>query len=307
MVSSWEDGLFVLDGGKTEHLFKGAQISCLAHDGAGGALAVLDSRSLWARPAGEAWRELGSSEASPHCCLSVGGRIIVGTDDARLLEQALDGWRPLTGFDATPGRSGWYAGAAVVDGKLLGPPLGIRSMASACDQRALLVNVHVGGVPRSVDGGVSWRPTIDIEADVHEVWTHPSRPEIAVAAAAAGLCVSRDGGASWTVSCEGLHAAHCSAVALTEHDLYISAADSPFAEEGAVYRRRIDEDGPPQLVGRGLPDRLDRGVDTRGIGARGETLAIVDRGGTLYASHNGGASWSLQARGFPAPSGVLIC
>ena len=35
--------------------------------------------------------------------------------------------------------------------------------------------------------------------------------------------------------------------------------------------------------------------------------SIVDRGGTLYASHNGGASWSLQARGFPAPSGVLIC
>jgi hypothetical protein len=307
MISSWSDGLFVLDGGRTEHLFKGAQVSCLAHDGAGGVLAIVDSHSLWVCPAGETWRELGSNEAPLYCCISVGRRILAGTDDARVFTQSADGWRQLSGFDATPGRASWYAGAAVVDGRLLGPPLGVRSMASACDQSALLVNVHVGGIPRSTDGGASWRPTIDIDADVHEVCTHPSRPEIAVAAAASGLCLSRDGGANWTITSEGLHASHCSAVAMTEQDLYIAASDGPFDAEGAVYRRRIDDDGPLQLVGRGLPDRLDGGADTRCIGAHGEALAIADRSGALYGSNNGGASWSLQARGFPDPSGVLIC
>jgi RND family efflux transporter MFP subunit len=35
-----------------------------------------------------------------------------------------------------------------------------------------LVNVHVGGIPRSVDSGATWAPTIDVDADVHEVKDH---------------------------------------------------------------------------------------------------------------------------------------
>jgi len=63
----------------------------------------------------------------------------------------------------------------------------------------LLANVHVGGIPRSVDGGVTWQPTIDIDSDVHEVRAHPKRRGTVVAAAAVGLCTSSDGGATWTV------------------------------------------------------------------------------------------------------------
>ncbi len=307
MVSSWRDGLFVLEGAEVAHLFEGASVSGLAPDGAGEVLAIVDGRSLWARSSGQDWRRLALSDAALSCCLSVGGRIFAGTDDARLLELSEDGWSPLDGLDATPGRERWYAGAAMVDGQLLGPPLGVRSIAAACDDGALFVNVHVGGIPRSTDGGASWRPTVDIDADVHEVCAHPSRPGIVAAAAAAGLGLSRDGGATWTFTLEGLHASHCSAVALSEDHVFVSAAIDPFAAEGAVYRRPIEGDGPLELVGGGLPDRLDRGADTRCIAARGDILAIVDRGGKLYELDNGGTSWSLRESGLPDPSGILIC
>jgi hypothetical protein len=85
-----------------------------------------------------------------------------------------------------------------------GRRLEIRSMAAACDGAVLLANVHVGGVPRSTDSGLIWRPTIDIDSDVHQVCAHPARPDIVIAAA--GLCISRDAGTTWAIEQKGLHA-----------------------------------------------------------------------------------------------------
>lgn len=93
----------------------------------------------------------------------------------------------------------------------------------------LLANVHVGGIPRSVDGGATWQPTIEIDSDVHEVRAHPNRPGMVAAAAAIGLCTSSDGGATWEVEQRGLHALHCSAVAFAGDDILVSAAADPFA------------------------------------------------------------------------------
>jgi hypothetical protein len=106
----------------------------------------------------------------------------------------------------------------VIDGQRVGPPLGIRSIAATADGAVLLANVHVGGVPRSTDGGATWQPTIAIDSDVHEVRAHPHRPGVVMAAAAIGLCTSRDGGVTWNVEQEGLHAAYCSAVAFAGDD-----------------------------------------------------------------------------------------
>src|SRR5213079_2923993 len=61
--------------------------------------------------------------------------------------------------------------------------------------------------------GATWRSTIDVDSDVHEVRAHPNRPGIVMAAAAIGLCTSRDAGATWDLEQDGLHAPFCSAVA----------------------------------------------------------------------------------------------
>jgi photosystem II stability/assembly factor-like uncharacterized protein len=192
----------------------------------------------------------------------------------------------------------------LVDGQRLGPPLGVRSI-SATASGVLLANVHVGGIPRSTDGGASWHPTIAIDTDVHEVRAHPSRPDIVAAAAAAGLCTSTDGGATWSVQRDGLHASYCSAVAFMGDDVLVAAAEHHFAPEGRIYRRSIYEASPARPVD-GLPEWTNGIVDTQCIAASGARIAFIDQGGTVYASRDAGRSWSRWAQGLSSPSGVLL-
>jgi photosystem II stability/assembly factor-like uncharacterized protein len=239
--------------------------------------------------------------------VAVGGIIYVGTDDARVLRVSANGeLEQLRGFDKVPGRDTWYAGSAVINGQRVGPPLGIRSMTATPDGAVLLANVHVGGIPRSTDGGATWHPTIAVDSDVHEVRAHPTRPGVMMAAAAIGLCTSRDTGLTWTVEQEGMHAAHCSAVAFAGDDVLVSASVDPFAAQGAVYRRPVDGDGPLVAVAGGFPAWTDGKVDTGCIATHGPAVAIADRKGNLYVSADTGRSWSRQADGLPAPSSVLV-
>ncbi len=279
----------------------------LAPDGRGGALAIVDGHALCRRTAEGAWSTLATSEADLACCTSAAAVIYLGTDDARVLRLGAGGdLAPLPGFNAVAGRERWYAGQALVDGRMLGPPLGIRSLTATADGSTLLANVHVGGIPRSTDGGATWHATIDVDADVHEVRAHPARPAIVMAAAAVGLCLSRDGGATWVVEHEGLHAPHCAAVAFAGEDVLISASEDPFSPKGGIYRRPVDGPGPLVAVGGGLPEWLDGRADTGCIAASGAVVAIADGGGNVYVSSDAGRRWSRWAGGLPMPSGVLI-
>jgi photosystem II stability/assembly factor-like uncharacterized protein len=307
LVATWSDGLFVVTGGTSHQELADQPVNGLAPDGDGGALAIVAGRSLRRRtPAGK-WLTIAVSEANLSCCTVLGDSIFVGTDDAQVLRVGANGkLEPLSGLNQIAGRDRWYAGTALIDGQLVGPPLGIRSMTATCDDAVLLVNVHVGGIPRSTDGGVTWQPTIDIEHDVHQVCAHPTRPDIVIAAAASGLCVSKDSGATWNTEQDGLHASYCSAVALTGEDILVAASEHHFSAHGAIYRRRIDEPGPLQPVGGGLPREIEGIVDTGCIAAHGSTVAVVDGAGNLYTSEDAGRTWSRRIEHLPTPSSLLI-
>jgi hypothetical protein len=308
LVATWENGLFSVTGETVRQELANQSVRGLAGDGRGGVLAIVGGHSLFRRSSDGEWTEIAKSEFDLSCCVPIGDVVFVGTDDARILRVDPGGaLQCLTGFDAVAGRDKWYAGSAIVDGKRMGPPLGIRSMAATCDGGVLLANVHVGGIPRSTDGGLTWRPTIDIDSDVHQVCAHPTRPDIVIAAAAVGLCMSRDAGATWTIEQEGLHAPHCSAVAFGRNDIFVSASTDPFAAQGAVYRRRIDGNGPLHLLGGGMPQWINGKADTDCIATRDAMIAVVDWSGHLYVSHDDGASWSCVRDGLTAPSGLHIC
>ena len=307
LVATWHDGLFVVAGETLDQELRNQSVRAVAPDGRGGALAIVDGHSLHRRAPDCVWSTIATTEVDLACCVAVGGVIYVGTDDARVLRVGADGTlEQLRGFDAVAGRETWYAGSAVINGQRVGPPLGIRSITATADGAVLLANVHVGGVPRSSDGGATWQPTIAIDGDVHEVRAHPSRPGVVMAAAAIGLCSSRDGGATWNVEQEGLHAAYCSAVAFVGNDVLVSASADHFATQGAIYRRLVD--GPDSLAaaGGGLPAWTDGIIDTGCIATRGSAAALADKGGNLYVSADTGRSWSRQADGLPTPSNILI-
>ena len=154
LVATWDNGLFSVTGKTVRQELADQSVRGLAADGHGGVLAIVGRHSLCRRSSDGEWTELAKSESELSCCVPIGDVVFVGTDDAHILRVDPDGAQQrLTGFDAVAGRDTWYAGSAIVDGKRMGPPLGIRSMAATCDGAVLLANVHVGGIPRSTDAG----------------------------------------------------------------------------------------------------------------------------------------------------------
>ena len=309
LVATWGDGLFAVTGDGCTQEIANQPVRGLAADGRGGALAIVGRHSLRRRaPSGE-WTIVATSELELSCCVTARDVIYVGTDDARMLRLSHGGdvLDPIDGFDNVAGRKAWFAGSAIVNGQRLGPPLGIRSVAGNSNGSILFANVHVGGIPRSMDGGKTWQPTIDINSDVHEVRAHQADPDIVVAASAIGLCISRDGGATWIIERDGLHASYCSAVAFSGDGIFVSASTDHFAAQGRIYHRPIRPAGDIVAVEGGLPTWINGIADTGCIAANGSSIAVADRAGNLYGSDDFGRAWSCRSTKLPTPSGVLIC
>jgi hypothetical protein len=217
---------------------------------------------------------------SPHSLTALtvcGDDVLLGTSTGEVVR--FDGTaRPVLGFDRVEGRDHWHAVGS-------SKPY-VRSMSTSSDG-VVFANVHVGGIPRSTDGGETWAPTIDVEADVHEVVAHPDRPEVVLAAAAVGLAVSRDAGATWAVHTEGLHGAYSRAVAVSGDVVFVSASTGPFTDRAAIYRRSLDNDEPLERVG----DWLDGNVDSGRLASAGDAVAFGGPDGRLRVSGDGGGTW----------------
>ncbi len=226
-------------------------------------------------------------DASITAVLPLRDGALVGTDDARLWT-AIDGRAaPVLAFDAVAGRGTWHAVGTRC-------PY-VRSLTSSPDG-ALLASVHVGGIPRSVDRGETWAPTVEVDADVHEVRAHPEDASLVMAAAAVGLLRSGDGGATWDPPVRaGLHASYLRALAFPTDAVIVSASDGPFGDQVALYRRRLGGGGFERCAG-GLPEWLPEIVDTGSLAADGARVAAgtEDR---VFVSHDAGSSWRLLVEG----------
>ncbi len=307
LISTWRDGLYVLDGDVTSHELAGRGVRGLTAADDGCVIAILDGNTIGRRSGDGAWNILARSDAELSVCLISQGETFVGTDSNAGLMRLVDGrLEAVNSFDHVRSRETWYAGAAIVDGKVVGPPLGVRSMSATKDGSVLFANVHVGGIPRSTDRGVSWHPTIDIESDVHQVACSSFRSNVVVAAAAVGLCISHDAGESWVIETDGLHEPHCLAAAFIGNEVFVSASEHPFSEKGAVYRRALGGGDPFVPVGGGLPRWTTGVVDTACMTASGTKAAIVDQAGNVYISSDAGCTWSRKASGLTGASAAAF-
>jgi hypothetical protein len=294
------DGYHIISSsGEHRVALEGHRVEALSPGPSGTWIAIVDGNEIWQHGDDGKWAALATSDLDLSCLVTVADVVFAGTVGPRMLKLTDGVLAPLPGFDAVPGRDEWHP---------VGMPLEVRSLTATADGAALLANVHVGGIVRSDDGGQSWHPTIDVDADVHEVRAHPAESETVMAAAAVGLCVSRDGGRQWDVVVHGLHATYARAVAFDGDDVLVSVSDGPFARRSAIYRGSIGSG--LERVRDGLPEWLEGNVDTRCLGASTGRVALADGSGAVWATtqHPGGGArtWSLAADGLPRVTAVVV-
>lgn len=290
-------GCMQFDGsGQSKVDFAGRQVCALAEESGGGCLAVVDGNEIWRRADG-GWTQLMTINDCLASITCFDDKIFAATAEPAMVCISANGKvERLTGFDKIDGRSEWFA---------QGPPLHVRALTATADGSAIMAAVHVGGIPRSTDGGKTWAPTIPVMHDVHEVRAHQSLPNIVAAATAYGLCLSQDGGLSWTMFAEGLEVTHALAVAVLNDEVLFSVQEDPFAKRSQVWRWKNGGEGIEQ-VRDGLPEWLNGKVDTAQIGAGDGRAAIVDGGGNLWLSEEGSRAWQRIATQVPYPLGILV-
>ena len=215
------------------------------------------------------------------CLLPVDGGVLVGTAHARLSFVRDGKAELLSSFDGVEGRDRWYTPWG-------GPP-DTRSLTASPDG-VLFANVHVGGILRAERPDGVWSPTIDIDADVHQVLADPLDASHVVAAAALGLAESHNGGETWTFVTDGLHARYARAVAVDGDTLFLSASTGPRGGRAAVYRR--DRAGEAfAKCERGLPEWFDGNVDSHCLAAGGGTVLFGTEDGRAFLSEDRGERW----------------
>jgi hypothetical protein len=265
----------------------GRDVRAVAADGDWWAAA--DGTTILRSAGGGSWTEAASVDRlAPTCLIPFEDGALVGTSEAHLLRLSKAGLEPVAGFDAVAGRDSWYTPWG-------GPP-DTRSI-SLGDDGAIYVNVHVGGIPASRDGGATWEPTIDVDADVHQVLTAPGQ---VLAATAGGLARSTDGGHTWAFETHGLDAPYSRAVAVAGDTVLMSASTGPRGGRAAVYRKPLASTGPFGRCGGGLPEWFDANIDSHCLVAGGDFAAFGTVDGRLFVSRDAGATWDQEGSGLPA-------
>ena len=244
---------------------------------------------------GDRWINVGNIGSYRSTCIAAtDDDVFVGSSQARLFRVVDRGTKPVVSFDAAEGRSSWYTPWG-------GPP-DTRSI-SEWDE-ALYVNVHVGGILRTEDRGETWTPTIDVDADVHQVTTAEG---MVLAACAGGLAVSADHGSTWSIRSNGLEAPYSRGVAVCGDAVLLSASNGPRGERSAVYRGDL-AGGEFERCRTGLPQWFDSNIDSYCLDAspEGSFVAFGTADGRVFASENTGVDWVELTSGLTPVQRILV-
>jgi hypothetical protein len=250
--------------------------------------AISDGRRLWRLEEGGPV-EVAQLDTGPAatCLLPIGDAVLVGVAEGHLVRVERGAAQVVGAFETVDGRSAWHTPWR--------GPADVRSLATGDD--IVYVNVHVGGILASLDGGATWSPTaLDIDTDVHQVLAVDHR--VFAALGHSGLASSQDGGRSWMVTTEGLHATYCRAVAAAGGRLLLSASTGPRTRQAALYRGSIEGDTFERCE-KGLPEWFSDNIDTGCLALDGTTAAFGTADGRVFVSEDAGDSWNEAAAGMP--------
>ena len=255
--------------------------------------AIVDRSEVWYKPETD-WRCVATLEGDEATCIAMTDALHVGSSGARLFRLTDSSLKPVVAFDDAEGRSEWYTPWG-------GPPA-TRSISEWGDD--VYVNVHVGGILHTGDNGRTWNPTIDINADVHQVATAEG---FVLAACAGGLATSVDRGTTWTVRGQGLEAPYSRAVVVCGDTLLMSASNGPRGGRAGVYRGDIAA-GPFERCNAGLPAWFEANIDTYCLDALndGSFAAFGTSDGRLFGSEDAGSTWQELSTDLGAVQHILV-
>jgi hypothetical protein len=293
-----DDGIrrFDLDGREGAREFAGRTVTAFGAEYPE-TWAIVDGTEVW-RSDGGTWNRRGALDRlRANCIADTRAGYLVGTSEARLYRATDDGLEAVSSFDDVRGRDGWYTPWG-------GPP-DVRSLTEDFD--AVFVNVHVGGIVRTLDEGATWEPTIDVDADVHRVLSRDGR---VFAACAWGLAVSADRGDRWAFRTDGLHATYCRGVALIGDSVLVSASNGPRGGRSALYRGAAvgDAGAPLERCRSGLPEWFDSNIDSLALDAAPDrgVAAFGTDDGRVFVSQDEGRTWEQAVDGLPAVLCLLV-
>lgn len=290
------DGLYEFGAHERTHL-NGREITALATDPRQWWVLV-DGQTIWRSRSDGSWEEVAALQDPSGTCLApTTAGLLVGTAGAHLLRLEDGRLVRVEPFEQVDGRQEWYTP--------WGDPPDTRSISTNL-AGAIYANVHVGGVVCSTDSGRSWRPTLDIQADVHQVLCHPLQERLVLVAAAVGLGISEDGGDSWRFDTQGLHGHYLRAVTVAGDHVLISASTGPGSTRAALYRRRLGQNARFEKCRQGVPDWFGSNIDTSCLAASGSTAVCGTAAGLLFLSSDAGVSWKPVVKGLPAIQCVSI-
>lgn len=288
------DGLWLFDPQRTTEL-DGRNVGALHADG-DELWAVLDGQAVVRRSASGDWSNAAEvTDLRINCVLPHDGKVVAGTSRAHLLTIDDHAAQTVESFETAPDRDEWFTPWG-------GPP-DVRSL--DVDEDRIYVNVHVGGILRSDPNLESWEPTLDINADVHEVHVVADRPGFLLAACSWGLAASSDGGDEWNYYTDGMHAHYCRAVVACGDSILVTASLGPRGGRGAVYRCPLDAPDALEKCEAGLPTWFADNVDTGCLRARDE-LAVFGTGGDVFVSRDVGDNWTSLASDLPDILAVAV-
>ncbi|NJP08818.1 MAG: hypothetical protein HC866_04490 [Leptolyngbyaceae cyanobacterium RU_5_1] len=287
IIAGTSNGLVFLNSERHVEL-EGYSITALASR-SDGLWAIADYNSVWHRNSNSKWHRVALvNDLQLNCLLPIKDAVLVGTSGACLIHITDGNMHRMNCFESVEGREEWYTPWG-------GPP-DVRSLAMG-QSGELYVNVHVGGILRSNDQGQSWQPTIDVDADVHEVQTVPDYPGLVLAATAQGLATSQDSGNSWSFDRTNLHAPYSRAVAVCKDTILMTTSTGPRTNKAAIYRRSLNQPGTFEKCEQGLPDWFLDNIDTGTLATSENFVAFGTSEGQIFRSNDAGLTWQQIAAG----------
>ena len=260
---------------------------------------IVNDHEVWTYTSGT-WDQQVSTDTTLNCvCWTSDGRLLVGTERARLAWVADGELNFIDSFDAVPERKLWKTPWG-------GPP-DVRSLAVSTNG-TIYANIHVGWVVRSHDGGRTWENLQEgLEMDVHQVAAHPSDPATVFAATASGFYLSRDYGDTFMHQRSGMPYYYQRACAcFPESDVYlVSTSRGPHSRVDAQLYRS-DNAGENWALVAGLPEQIGENIDTfQIITVDGANALVVVDDTVLYRTDNCGLNWQKVAD-YPRLFGGLV-